>query len=129
MCAEKQIVKMAMAKPCLFNYLRMKGNGVYESAVRFSERSVFILYLKGKKMVKLKIKIPEQNIKISFKLKESLIKGLKEYAEFLSISHNKLISQDLVMESIIEKVLKDKDFNSFMLKKSCENNLNEKNSQ
>ena len=80
-------------------------------------------------MVKLKIKIPEQNIKISFKLKESLIKGLKEYAEFLSISHNKLISQDLVMESIIEKVLKDKDFNSFMLKKSSEINLIEKNSQ
>lgn len=73
-------------------------------------------------MVKLRINIPEEKIKISFKIKKSLSKGLKDYSEFMSTAHNVLIPQDIIMESIIEKVLKDKEFTSFLISKNELNN-------
>lgn len=73
-------------------------------------------------MVKLRFDIPEEKIKISFKIKKSLSKGLKDYSEFISTAHDVLISQDIIIESLIEKVLKDKEFTNFLISKNEINN-------
>lgn len=64
-------------------------------------------------MAKLKIDLPEEKIKTAFKLKPSSQKILKEYAIYLSDFHNKKVSEDTILDSMLEKLAKDKDFKIF----------------
>ena len=56
--------------------------------------------------------ILKKKIKISFKIK-NLYRKVKGLFESISTAHDVLISQDIIIESLIEKVLKDKNLQIF----------------
>lgn len=66
-------------------------------------------------MAKLKIELPEEKVKTVFKLKKSSHEILNNYALFLSDLHKKKVSEDIVIDSVLEKLSKDKDFKKFCL--------------
>ena len=68
-------------------------------------------------MPKLKINIPEQKVKISLKLNKSAVDGLNDYSSYMSDIHKIKISPETVMESMIDKLLKDKEFQQFCTSK------------
>ena len=70
-------------------------------------------------MAKLKLQIPEEKIRTSFKLKKSAADVLKNYSLYMSDSHKTAISQDAIMESLIDKLAKDKDFQKFCSNKEA----------
>jgi hypothetical protein len=65
-------------------------------------------------MAKLKIEIPEERVKASFKIKMSSHKILEEYSKYLSDLHKSPVSKDVIVESLLEKLSKDKEFKEKM---------------
>lgn len=68
-------------------------------------------------MTKLKIELPEEKVKTVFKLKKSSQEILNNYALYLSDLHKQKVSEDVVIDSVLEKLSKDKDFKKFCLGK------------
>ncbi|APJ05236.1 hypothetical protein [Silvanigrella aquatica] len=64
-------------------------------------------------MAKLKINLPEEKQKIALKLKKSSIEILKNYSQYMSELHKKSISEDVIIDSMLEKFSKDKEFLKF----------------
>lgn len=64
-------------------------------------------------MAKLKITIPEEKIRTSLKIKKSLAEALTDYSIFMSELHKVKISSETIVEGLIEKLLRDKDFQKF----------------
>lgn len=65
-------------------------------------------------MARLKIEIPEEKVKASFKIKMSSHKILEDYSKYLSEMHKSHVSKDVILESLLEKLSKDKDFKEKM---------------
>lgn len=68
-------------------------------------------------MAKLKIELPEEKVKTVFKLKKSSQEILNNYALYLSDLHKIKVSEDIVIDSVLDKLSKDKDFKNFCTNK------------
>ena len=64
-------------------------------------------------MAKLNIELPEKKIKISAHIKEKSNTILNEYKNYLTEVHNTEISQDRILDALIENIAKDRDFKKF----------------
>jgi hypothetical protein len=64
-------------------------------------------------MSKLKITIPEEKVRTSIKIKKSLSETLKDYSIYVSEMHKIKISSETIIEGLLEKLSKEKDFQKF----------------
>ena len=64
-------------------------------------------------MAKLNIELPEKKVKISAHIKAKSNTILNEYKNYLTEVHNTEISQDRILDALIENIAKDRDFKKF----------------
>lgn len=69
---------------------------------------------------RLSIPIPDSQVRKTFMLKSQLIAVLTEYTRFLSEHHNRRIDENLVIETLIAKLNKDRHFRAWKAKKKYE---------
>jgi hypothetical protein len=65
-------------------------------------------------MATLKVDIPEEKVKTVLKLKKSSQLILDTYSTYLSELHRTPVSKDVIIDSLLEKLSKDKDFKKKM---------------
>ncbi len=58
----------------------------------------------------LHIPLPDSHVRKTFLLKEQLSRLLTEYTDFLSSHHARRIDETLVLETLIAKLSKDRNF-------------------
>lgn len=73
-------------------------------------------------MAKLKLDLPEERVKTAFKLKKSSFHILNDYAAYLSEVHKTKVSHDVILDSLLDKLSKDKDFTKFRAASSPKTN-------